>query len=64
MPACLTQSCKQVTVRSSSRATSVMVLPGVSAMRTASALNSGVNLRRLRGLADFVGLIDTSFIMT
>src|ERR1051325_6404027 len=33
--------------------------------RTASALNSGVKLRRFRGgLEGLVGLMDTSFIMT
>src|SRR5882724_11809007 len=50
----LTHARRAVSVRSSSRATCAMVFPGVCAMRTASALNSGVNDLRVRvGLDNF-----------
>src|ERR1700733_5669317 len=57
----LTQSRRHVAVRSCSRATSATVFPESRTRRTASALNSGVNRRRLRLVT--LGLIDT-FIMT
>lgn len=42
-----------------------MFFPDMRTTRTASALNSGVKLRRFRGgFEDRVGLMDTSFIMT
>ena len=42
-----------------------MLFPDVRTKRTASALNSGVKLRRFRGgFEGLVELMDTSFIMT
>jgi hypothetical protein len=52
---------RQVAVRSSSRAAIATVFPESRTRRTASALNSGVNRRRLRSVT--LGLMDTS-IMT